>query len=91
VTPRRLALWKDDLFLAHNTGRHPECADRLRAVHVKLEDSPIWPSLDVQPLAKIDRALVERVHPPLMLKAIEAMSQVRRGGPHCSCVCGGGC
>ena len=73
MTTRRIALWKDDLFLAHDTGRHQESAERLRAIHAKLEASPVWSSLDLQPLAKLDRALVERVHPPLMLKAIEAV------------------
>ena len=78
MTTRRIALWKDDLFLAHDTGKHPECADRLRAIHAKLEGSSIWESLDVQPLAQLDRALVERVHPPLMLKAIEEICE--KGG-----------
>jgi acetoin utilization deacetylase AcuC-like enzyme len=32
-------LYTDPLFLRHNTGRHPECADRLRAVTARLEQA----------------------------------------------------
>ncbi len=71
MTARRIALWKDDLFLAHDTGRHPESADRLRKIHARLEGSPVWAHCDPQPLATIDRSLVERVHPASMLKAID--------------------
>lgn len=71
MTARRIALWKDDLFLAHDTGRHPESADRLRKIHARLESSPVWKQCDLQPLATINRSLVERVHPPEMLKAID--------------------
>jgi len=75
VTIRRIALWKDELFLAHDTGKHPESAERLRAVHAKIEASPVWAACDVQPLAKPDKALVERVHPALMVQAIERICQ----------------
>lgn len=71
MTARRIALWKDELFLAHDTGRHPESADRLRKIHARLEVSPVWAQCDPQPLAAIDRTLVERVHPAAMLKAID--------------------
>ena len=30
-------LYTDPLFLKHDTGRHPECADRLRAITARLE------------------------------------------------------
>src|SRR5260370_10507181 len=32
-------LYRDPLFLRHDTGRHPECADRLRAVTARLEQA----------------------------------------------------
>ncbi len=73
MTTLRIALWKDDLFLAHDTGKHPESAERLRAVHAKIEASPVWAACEVQPLAKPDKALVERVHPALMVQAIERL------------------
>ena len=79
VTARRIALWKDDLFLAHDTGKHPESAARLRAIHAKIEASPVWDSFDVQPLARPDKTLVERVHPALMVKAIEQLCKVGGG------------
>jgi acetoin utilization deacetylase AcuC-like enzyme len=71
VTARRIALWKDDLFLLHDTGRHPESAARLKKISARLESSPVKSQCDLQPLAAIDRSLVERVHPPLMLQAID--------------------
>ena len=79
VTARRISLWKDDLFLAHDTGKHPESAARLRAIHAKIETSPVWDSCEVQPLATPDKTLVERVHPALMVKAIEQLCKVGGG------------
>src|SRR5262249_35982393 len=32
-------LYRDPLFLQHDTGRHPECADPLRAVTARLEQA----------------------------------------------------
>ena len=78
MTTRRIALWKDDLFLAHDTGKHPESADRLRAVHAKLAASPVWKSCDLHPLAQPDKSLVERVHPAAMVQSIERVCQ--KGG-----------
>ncbi len=34
-------LFRDDCFLQHDTGPHPECAARLKAVHRALDQSPI--------------------------------------------------
>ncbi|MCA9078859.1 MAG: histone deacetylase, partial [Planctomycetaceae bacterium] len=34
-------LYRDELFLQHDTGMHPECAARLESVHAKLDDSGI--------------------------------------------------
>lgn len=73
MTTRRIALWKDDLFLAHDTGRHPESADRLRKIHARLQGSSVLSFCDLQPIPPVDRSLVERVHPPEMLKAIDTL------------------
>src|SRR5262245_9070826 len=37
----RLALFSDPVFEQHETGRHPECADRLRAIRQRLAKSGI--------------------------------------------------
>lgn len=75
MTPRRIALWKDDLFLAHDTGQHPESAERLQKIHARLESSSVGAHCDLQPLARIDRSLVERIHPRPMVQAIEQLCE----------------
>ncbi len=44
MTTRRISAGKDDLFLEVQTGRHPEGADRLRAIPAKrdLTAEPSW-------------------------------------------------
>jgi acetoin utilization deacetylase AcuC-like enzyme len=55
-------LYTDPLFLRHDTGRHPECADRLRAVTARLEQAGLAAKCRVgqyQPLTADD---VRKIH-----------------------------
>lgn len=56
-------LFTDPLFERHDTGPHPECSDRLRAIRTRLEKSGLLP----QTIAGTVRAATERelsrVHP----------------------------
>jgi acetoin utilization deacetylase AcuC-like enzyme len=55
-----MLLYADDLFLAHETGAHPECPDRLRSIHAKLEERgliarttrPTWQPISDERLAR---------------------------------------
>ncbi len=61
------------LSLEHDTGSHPENADRIRAIEGRL-DAEDWHGLEVveAPAAAIEQ--VERVHPRSHIDAIESLS-----------------
>ena len=57
-------LIQSDHFLEHDTGPgHPECPERLRAIHAKLGASGLRDELDVLTAPAADLASLTRVHP----------------------------
>src|SRR5262249_29395810 len=70
-------LYRDPLFLKHDTGRHPETADRLRSIIRRLETGDLIQKCragDYQPLTE---AAVSKVH---AAKQIQAAKQVAEHG-----------
>ena len=65
------------LSLEHDTGGHPENAERIRAIEAALEVED-WHGLEVVEAPMATRGQIERVHPPSHIEAIEAISA--RGG-----------
>jgi acetoin utilization deacetylase AcuC-like enzyme len=65
------------LSFEHDTGAHPENADRIRAIEARLERDR-WQGLTVTEAPPASRELLERVHAPDHVEAIEALSE--RGG-----------
>ena len=65
------------LSFEHDTGGHPESADRIRAIEARLERDG-WQGLDVVEAPAASREQLERVHRPAHIEAIEALSA--RGG-----------
>src|SRR3954452_7752257 len=65
------------LSFEHDTGAHPENADRIRAIEARLDEDD-WLGLEGRegPPPSLDQLL--RVHPPSHIEAIEAISS--RGG-----------
>jgi acetoin utilization deacetylase AcuC-like enzyme len=66
------------LSLEHDTGPHPENAQRIRAIEACLERDD-WHGLEVVEARAAPREQLERVHDPAHLDAIEAIC-VRGGG-----------
>jgi acetoin utilization deacetylase AcuC-like enzyme len=66
------------LSLEHDTGRHPENAERIRAIEAKLE-AEAWHGLEVveAPAATLEQ--LERVHPRSHIEAIESLSAAGGG------------
>ncbi len=59
------ALFDDDCFLLHDTGRgHPERADRLRAVRRALEDAGLMGRMVRLPFEAASREVLGRLHDP---------------------------
>jgi acetoin utilization deacetylase AcuC-like enzyme len=59
-----------DSSLAHETGAHPECADRIRAIEAKLEGAG-WPGVERLVAEPASKAQLERVHSAAHLQRIE--------------------
>jgi len=66
-------LYQSAQFLDHDTGRHPECADRLRAVTRHLADSGLGGQCRRPPWQPVSGLRMGRVRP--------TMSRCRPPGP----------
>jgi acetoin utilization deacetylase AcuC-like enzyme len=64
------------LSLEHDTGAHPENANRIRAIETRLEGEG-WHGLELVEAPEATQEQLRRVHPPAHIEAIEALS---RGG-----------
>lgn len=72
-------LYLDERFLEHDTGRHPECAARLKKIHAELNSSGV--------LSKVTRGVVtsatdsdlELVHTPEHLKTLRSFAREHGG------------
>ena len=73
-------LYTDPLFLQHDTGRHPETANRLRAVSARLEKSDLPSRCRLGAYQPLTVKSVEAIHSPRMLHGIE--DATARGGGH---------
>src|SRR3954453_22029616 len=65
------------LSFEHDTGAHPENADRIRAIEARLDEDD-WLGLEVREAPAASPDQLRRVHPPSHIEAIEAISA--RGG-----------
>ena len=65
------------LSFEHDTGNHPENADRIRAIEANLA-AVDWHGLEVREAPAASLEQLQRVHPPSHIEAIEAISA--RGG-----------
>jgi acetoin utilization deacetylase AcuC-like enzyme len=71
-------LYRDPLFLRHDTGRHPETAGRLRAVNERLEKSGLPERCVAGTYAPLTEEEVGRVHSPTVIEMVRDV--VARGG-----------
>src|SRR5262245_43990289 len=70
-------LYTDPLFLKHNTGRHPETADRLRSITARLEKSSLIQKCRAGSYKPLTEEEVAQVH---AAKQIQAAKQVAEHG-----------
>jgi acetoin utilization deacetylase AcuC-like enzyme len=71
-------LFKDDGFLDHRTGEHPECPDRLRSIHQRLETEGLLSRFAAGTIRSATLPELMRVHAKEHVQAIEAFA--RTGG-----------
>jgi len=77
---KRACIVYDPVFLKHDTGSHPENAQRLEAVVAALESAPFAGQLKWLSPAPAARARIEAVHDPEYVRYIE--EQCRSGAHH---------
>ena len=71
-------LYCDPRFLNHETGQHPECADRLRQVVARLDQAGLISQCVRPTWEPASRERLERVHPPAHIDSVVALA--KRGG-----------
>lgn len=75
-----MLLYLDDRFVDHDTGSHPECADRIRRINRSLRGNGwLERAKPVPSWAAGDDSIVQRIHQPSYLRKVEQ-----------ACVYGGG-
>jgi acetoin utilization deacetylase AcuC-like enzyme len=73
-------LYTDTLFLHHETGPHPETADRLRAISARLEKTDLPSRCRPGAYRPLTAETVAQIHSPRMVRSVEGVSV--RGGGH---------
>jgi acetoin utilization deacetylase AcuC-like enzyme len=71
-------LYTDPLFLKHDTGRHPECADRLRSITARLHRAGLVGRCKPGAYAPLREEVVRQVHAPAVVERVKQAA--RRGG-----------
>ncbi|MEJ7592442.1 MAG: histone deacetylase [Planctomycetaceae bacterium] len=72
-------LYRDDRFLLHQTGSHPECPQRLRGIHARLEHSDLLKRCTQQPVMSAADEDILRVHPEHHLNRIREFADAGGG------------
>src|SRR5262249_21232637 len=73
-------LYTDPLFLKHDTGRHPETADRLQAISTRLEKTGLIKKCTAGTYKPLTEEAVTKVHSVKQLQGIKQLAE--HGGGH---------
>jgi acetoin utilization deacetylase AcuC-like enzyme len=71
-------LYSDPLFLKHDTGRHPECADRLRSITARLSKTGLDKKCSAGSFKPVTEETVTRIHAPMQV--VRAKQVAEHGG-----------
>src|SRR5262245_19859038 len=63
-------LYRDDLFLDHETGRHPERPARLLAIHAGLDQAGLTAKCTLAPYASLSSDAVAQLHDRRMIERV---------------------
>jgi acetoin utilization deacetylase AcuC-like enzyme len=73
-------LYTDPLFLKHDTGRHPESAQRLRAITARLDKAGLLAKCKAGDYQPLDEATVAKVHAAKQVTQVKQVAE--HGGGH---------
>ena len=68
-------LYTDPLFLKHETGRHPETAERLRAISARLDQSGLAKKCQLGEYGPLSEGEVRKVHAASQVEIIERLAE----------------
>jgi acetoin utilization deacetylase AcuC-like enzyme len=68
-------LYTDPIFLKHDSGRHPECADRLRSISARLNKAGLISKCTAGTYKPLTQEAVTRVHAPKQVQAIRQLAE----------------
>jgi acetoin utilization deacetylase AcuC-like enzyme len=68
-------LYRDRLFLKHDTGRHPENPDRLRSIDARLEKSGLTRDCSAGTIKAMAEEEVTRIHDPKMVMRARQLAE----------------
>lgn len=71
-------LYSDDRFLNHDTGDHPECGDRLRAIHERLKSSGLLNQVTAVTPQEVTEHQIQLVHSQQQIDAFDLLA--KQGG-----------
>ena len=71
-------LFTDPLFLKHDTGKHPECPDRLRAITARLQKTELVKQCDAGSYKPLSEEAVARIHSRVQI--MQAKQLCEHGG-----------
>jgi len=75
ASPVRLELFTDPLFERHDTGEHPECADRLRSIRKRLAASGLLPRTTSGTVRSATEEELSRIHPLKYQQVVRKFAQ----------------
>jgi acetoin utilization deacetylase AcuC-like enzyme len=67
-------LYTDPLFLKHDTGRHPETADRLRSITARLEKAELIKKCTAGKYTALTEEAVAALHDPKLVNAVKQLA-----------------
>jgi acetoin utilization deacetylase AcuC-like enzyme len=73
-------LYTDPIFLEHDTGQHPETAERLRAIGTMLDETGLRGRCAAGQFAPLDAAELRSVHTPRLVERV--LQTAEAGGGH---------
>ena len=68
-------LYTDPLFLEHDTGRHPECPERLRSISARLHQSGLMERCTPGHVQPLGEDIVGQVHTPAVVERVKHAAQ----------------
>lgn len=75
MDPTMTLLYTDPLFLKHDTGRHPETSDRLRAITARLDKAGLIKKCTAGTYQPLAEETVAKLHSPKQVQSVKQLAE----------------